>query len=556
MSDNCPDEIELHRPFIDAVTIKCPDCGKQMKRVPEVIDCWFDSGAMPFAQHHYPFENKELFEAQFPADFISEAVDQTRGWFYSLLAISTLIFNKAPYKNVIVLGHVLDKDGNKMSKSKGNAVDPFESLETYGADAIRWYFYSNSAPWLPNRFDGKAVVEGQRRFMGTLWNTYAFFVLYANIDGFDPAAYTLEYEKLSVMDKWLLSRLATTVKGVDEKLASYEIPETCRLLDSFVDDMSNWYVRCSRERYWGKEMTQDKINAYLTLYTALVTLAKAAAPMVPFLSESIYRNLVCSVDKTAPVSVHLCDWPEVDSAWIDTTLEARMKAVLDITVLGRSARNAASIKNRQPIGRMYVKAEEELPSFFCDIIKDELNVKEVVFTDSVKDFTTYVFKPQLKTVGPKYGKFRNALSAVDGNAAMDELQASGVLKLALSSVTAELLEEDLLIEMVKKEGFEAASDMGITAVLDCNLTEELLEEGFVNELVSKIQTMRKDSGFEVTDRIKVGIAGNGKLEELARRNEAALLGAVLGVELVMGEVANAKSWDINGEKAVISVEKV
>ena len=561
LAPSCPENIELHRPFIDEITFPCPHCGGEMKRVPEVIDCWFDSGAMPFAQHHYPFENKDKFEAQFPADFISEAVDQTRGWFYSLMAISTLLFHKAPYKNVIVLGHVLDKDGNKMSKSKGNAVDPFESLESFGADAIRWYFYSNSAPWLPNRFDGKAVVEGQRRFMGTLWNTYAFFVLYANIDGFDPTKYTLNYNSLSVMDKWLLSRLATTVKGVDECLNSYEIPRTCQLLDSFVDDMSNWYVRCSRERYWGKDMTEDKVNAYMTLYTALTTLSKIAAPMIPFMAESIYRNLVCSVDTSAPLSVHLCDWPETDAAWIDEELERRMKAVLDITVLGRSARNAASIKNRQPIGKMTVKADEALPPFFCDIIKEELNVKSVEFSDSVREFTTYNFKPQLKTVGPKYGKYlgqiKTLLAEIDGNAAMDELEESGVLKLALSDTVAELSKDDLLIEMVKKEGFEAASDHGVTVVLDCNLTEELLEEGFVNEIVSKIQTMRKDSGFEVTDRIRVGVLGNEKLIALAKKHEQDLLGTVLGVALeTSAALQNAKEWNINGETATLSVERV
>ena len=560
MAISCPEKIELHRPYIDEVLLRCPDCGGEMKRVPEVIDCWFDSGSMPFAQWHYPFENKEIFERHFPADWISEGVDQTRGWFYSLMAISTLIFDKAPYKNVLVLGHVLDKDGQKMSKSKGNAVDPFEALEEFGADAVRWYFYSNSAPWLPNRFFREAVVEGQRKYMGTLWNTYAFFTLYANIDGFNPTAYTLEYDKLSVMDKWLLSRLNTLVGTVDKHLGAYQIPEATRALDSFVDEMSNWYVRCSRERYWGKDMTQYKINAYMTLYTALTTVAKLSAPLVPFLAEDIYRNLVCSVDKTAPISVHLCDFPTVNEAMIDKTLEDNMDEVLRIVVLGRSARNAAAIKNRQPIGQMFVKAENALPAFFCDIICGELNVKTVSFTDSMRDFTTYTFKPQLKTVGPKYGKYlgeiKTALAGLDGNEAMDALEKDGVLSLALSSITAELTKEDLLIEMQKKEGFSAAEDGGITVVLDTNLTEALLEEGFVNELVSKIQTMRKDSGFEVTDRIVVSIQGDEKLLAIADRNKEEICRTVLADDILATGAEDGKKWSINGLDAVISVRKV
>ena len=431
MSPNCPEDIELHRPFIDEVTITCPKCGKQMKRVPEVIDCWFDSGAMPFAQHHYPFENQELFEAQFPADFISEAVDQTRGWFYSLLAISTLIFNKAPYKNVIVMGHVQDENGQKMSKSKGNAVDPFEALDTYGADAIRWYFYINSAPWLPNRFHGKAVMEGQRKFMGTLWNTYAFFVLYANIDNFDATRYQLEYEKLSVMDKWLLSKMNTLIKEVDGDLNDYKIPEAARALQSFVDDMSNWYVRRSRERFWAKGMEQDKINAYMTLYTALVNVIKCAAPMIPFMTEDIYQNLVRKIDKNAVESIHLCDFPAADEAQIDKELEKDMDEVLDVVVLGRAARNMANIKNRQPIARMFVKADHEVSRFYQEIIEEELNVKAVTFTEDVRAFTSYSFKPQLKTVGPKYGKqlgnIKKALSEINGNDAMDTLKEKGAL---------------------------------------------------------------------------------------------------------------------------------
>ena len=561
MSDNCPDEIELHRPYIDNVTIKCPKCGKEMHRVPEVIDCWFDSGSMPFAQYHYPFENQELFEKHFPADFISEAVDQTRGWFYSLLAISTLIFNKAPYKNVIVLGHVQDENGQKMSKSKGNAVDPFDALEKYGADAIRWYFYINSAPWLPNRFHGKAVTEGQRKFMGTLWNTYAFFVLYANIDEFDATKYTLEYEKLSVMDKWLLSKLNSAIKSVDEDLANYKIPEAAKALQSFVDDMSNWYVRRSRERFWAKGMEQDKINAYMTLYTALVTICKAAAPMIPFMTEDIYQNLVRSNDASAPESIHLCDFPVVNKDHIDKKLEEDMEDVLDAVVMGRACRNEAAIKNRQPISRMYIKADFTLSEFYQEIIEDELNVKEVVFTDDVRDFTSYTFKPQLRTVGPKYGKqlggIQKHLAALDGNAAMDELNADGALKFDVDGVAVELTKDDLLIDMAQKEGYVSQEDNKMTVVLDTNLTPELVEEGFVYEIISKIQTMRKESGFEVTDHIRVSINGNDRLSEIARKNKDAISGKVLADELTSGaEYAVSKEWNINGENAVIAVERV
>ena len=560
MSDNCPDDIELHRPYIDDVTIKCPCCGKQMHRVPEVIDCWFDSGAMPFAQHHYPFENKELFEQQFPAQFISEAVDQTRGWFYSLLAESTLLFNKAPYKNVIVLGHVQDENGQKMSKSKGNAVDPFDALEQHGADAIRWYFYSNSAPWLPNRFHADAVTEGQRKFMGTLWNTYAFYVLYANIDEFDPTKYSLEYDKLSVMDKWLLSRLNSCVKTVDDCLANYKIPETTKALQAFVDDMSNWYVRRSRQRFWAKGMEQDKINAYMTLYTALVTFIKASAPMIPFMTEDIYQNLVKSVNPDAPESIHLCDFPAVDEAMIDEKLEQDMGEVLDIVVLGRAARNASGIKNRQPIGQMFVKAEASLPDYDEAIILDELNVKNITFTDDVSNFTTYNFKPQLKTVGPKYGKLvggiRNYLAAVDGIEAKAQLDSKGVLTFEVDGTPVELAEEDLLIEMVKQEGFVTEADNGVTVVLDTNLSEELLEEGFVREEVSKIQSMRKEAGFEVTDHITFSYKGSDKAADIIVRNEAAIAGDVLADEVKAGEVAGyEKEWNINGEKVTLGVEK-
>ncbi len=553
--------VELHRPYIDEITIKCPECGKEMHRVSEVLDCWFDSGAMPFAQYHYPFENKELFERQFPAQFISEAVDQTRGWFHSLLAESTLLFNKAPYQNVIVLGHVQDEHGQKMSKSKGNAVDPFDALKKHGADAIRWYFYSNSAPWLPNRFHDDAVIEGQRKFMGTLWNTYAFFVLYANIDNFDPTKYTLDYDKLSVMDKWLLSKLSTLIKTVDTDLDTYKITETARALDNFVDELSNWYVRRSRERFWTPGMEQDKINAYMTLYTALVTVSKVAAPMIPFMTDEIYRNLVCSVDKTAPISVHLCDFPVANESYIDSKLEERMEDVLDIVVLGRACRNTAQIKNRQPIAKMYIKADYTLPEYFTDIIADELNVKSVEFANDVSAFTTYSFKPQLRTVGPKYGKYlgkiRELLSSVDGNAAMAELKANGVLVLDLGDAKAELTEEDLLIESAQKPGFASNSDHGVTVVLDTNLTPELIEEGYMRELVSKIQTMRKESGFEVMDNIRVYISGSEIIKDIVRKNFDEIKGEVLAKDVVFDtEFATSKNWDLNGQQVKLGVEKL
>ena len=552
-------KVELHRPYIDAVTFPCPKCGGKMHRVPEVIDCWFDSGAMPFAQHHYPFENKDLFEQQFPAQFISEAVDQTRGWFYSLLAESTLLFNKAPYENVIVLGHVQDENGQKMSKSKGNAVDPFEALENYGADAIRWYFYINSAPWLPNRFHGKAVQEGQRKFMGTLWNTYAFFVLYANIDGFDATKYTLEYDKLPVMDKWLLSKLNSVVKAVDEHLGNYRIPEAARALDSFVDEMSNWYVRRGRERFWAKGMEQDKINAYMTLYTALVTIAKTAAPMIPFMTEDIYQNLVRSIDKAAPESVHLCDFPVANDAWIDTQLEEDMENVLKAVVMGRACRNTAAIKNRQPIATMFIKAPFELGEFYREIIRDELNVKNVVFTDDMREFTSYTFKPQLRTVGPKYGKqlggIQKTLATIDGNAAMDDLKANGFIAFDVNGTEVKLTEEDLLINIAQKEGYVTEADNVATVVLDTNLTEELVEEGYVYEIISKIQTMRKDSGFEVMDHIRVSINGNDKLAALAAKNKETIAGKVLADELTAGvDFAVAKEWNVNGENVTIALE--
>ncbi|MBE5897830.1 MAG: isoleucine--tRNA ligase [Lachnospiraceae bacterium] len=554
-------KVELHRPYIDAVTFTCPDCGKTMRRVPEVIDCWFDSGAMPFAQHHYPFENKELFEQQFPAKFISEAVDQTRGWFHSLMAESTLLFNKAPYENVIVLGHVQDKNGQKMSKSKGNAVDPFEALEKYGADAIRWYFYINSAPWLPNRFHGDAVLEGQRKFMGTLWNTYAFFVLYANIDEFDATKYEMDYDSLTVMDRWLLSRLATTIKEVDTNLGNYRIPEAARSLEKFVDDMSNWYVRRSRERFWAKGMEQDKINAYMTLYTALVEISKAAAPMIPFMTEEIYRNLVCSIDATAPESIHLCDFPEVKTEWIDEDLEAKMEVVLEAVVLGRACRNTSNIKNRQPIGQMYVKAEEEISQFYLDIIRDELNVKAIEYKSDVSDLTSYNFKPQLKTLGRRFGKNINAvkeiLANLDGQAAMKELKSEGTLTIIVDGVAEALTEEDLLIEAAEVEGFVSNTDHGVTVVLDTNMTPELLEEGFVREIISKVQTMRKDAGFEVMDHIQVSYDTSDDVTEIFDRNKETISSEVLADSVVAGAQGDlVKEWNINGKQVTLGVTRL
>lgn len=560
MSKNCPENIELHRPYIDAVTITCPECGKEMKRTPEVLDAWFDSGSMPFAQHHYPFENHEKFEAQFPADFISEAVDQTRGWFYSLLAISTLIFNKAPYKNVIVMGHVQDEDGQKMSKSKGNAVDPMDALNKFGADAIRWYFYVNSAPWLPNRFHDKAVEEGQRKFLGTLWNTYAFYVLYADIDNFDPTKYNLEYDKLSVMDKWLLSKLNTLVKTVDDYLNNYKITETARALQSFTDDMSNWYVRRCRERFWAKGMEQDKVNAYMTLYTALITLSKIAAPMIPFMTEEIYQNLVRSVDKNAPESIHLTDFPTVNEEFIDKELEISMDEVLDIVVLGRAARNSANIKNRQPIGNMYVKAETVLDPFYVEIIEDELNVKAVEFKDDVEEFVSYSFKPQLKTVGPKYGKLlgkiKEALASLDGHAAMKYLNDTGSVDFDFGGEIVSLGREDLLIETAKNDDFVTEADNKTTVVLDIRLSEELIEEGFVRELISKVQTMRKEAGFEVVDHIVLSQTGNERIADIIRKNETVIKNDTLADEIVYNNVDGyTKDWNLNGENTSLGVSK-
>ncbi len=552
--------MELHRPYIDAVTIPCPCCGKEMHRVPEVIDCWFDSGAMPFAQHHYPFENEDMFREQFLAQFISEAVDQTRGWFHSLMAESTLLFDCSPYENVIVMGHVQDENGQKMSKSKGNAVDPFEALDQYGADAIRWYFYINSAPWLPNRFHGKAVVEGQRKFMGTLWNTYAFYVLYANIDEFDATKYTLDYKTLSVMDRWLLSRLNSTVKAVDDHLDHYQIPEAARALQAFVEEMSNWYVRRGRERYWAGGMEQDKINAYMTLYIALVDIAKAAAPMIPFMTEDIYRNLVCSIDKEAPESVHLCDYPVCDESMIDPDLEAQMDRVLQIVVLGRAARNTSGIKNRQPIGEMLVKADAKLPEYYIRIVEDELNVKHVTFTDDVSKYTDYEFKPQLKTVGPKYGKqvgaIKAALASIDGPAAYEELTKTGEIRLTEAGEEIILTEEDLLISVTQMEGFAVEAGNDITVVLDEHLTPELIEEGLLREIVSKVQTMRKEAGFEVMDRITLTYVAEPEICDVFEAHREEIQKDVLATDLLPGELSGyRKEWDINGHKVVLGVGK-
>ncbi|MBQ8639142.1 MAG: isoleucine--tRNA ligase [Lachnospiraceae bacterium] len=560
MSPDCPETVELHRPFVDSVHLTCPKCGKRMTRVPEVIDCWFDSGAMPFAQYHYPFENQELFEENFPADFISEAVDQTRGWFYSLLAISTLLFNKAPYRNVIVLGHVQDKDGQKMSKSKGNAVDPFDALKEHGADAIRWYFYANSAPWLPKRFSDDAVREGRSKFMGTLWNTYAFYVLYANIDNFNPNDYSLDYDKLAVMDKWILSRLNSCVKECDDNLANYRINETTRVLQDFVDDLSNWYVRRCRDRFWAAGMEQDKINAYMTLYTCLVTIARTAAPMIPFMTEEIYLNLVYGLDQTAKESIHLCAYPQVEESFIDKDLEANMENLLKAVALGRACRNTANVKNRQPLANMFIKAPFTLGDFYDEIIADELNVKHVVFTDDVRSFTTYEFKPQLRTVGPKYGKLlgkiRQALGTIDGNAAMDELEEKGALNFDFDGQAVVLTKDDLLIEMVKKPGYVTENYGEVTVVLDCNLTDELVEEGFVREVISKIQTMRKEAGFEVTDHITVYHKDNEKIAAIFEAYGAQICADVLADSIVSGEPSGyTKEWNINGENVVLGVER-
>lgn len=562
MGENVPEDIELHKPFIDNVLLKCPKCGTgKMKRVADVIDCWFDSGSMPFAQWHYPFENQEIFKDNYPADFISEAIDQTRGWFYTLLAISTLLFDEPAFKNVIVLGHVNDKDGIKMSKHKGNVVDPWTVLDKQGADAVRWYFYINSAPWLPSRFYEEAVSEGQRKFMGTLWNTYAFYVLYADLDKFNPKNHQLEYEKLSVMDKWILSKMHTLIATVDKNLANYRITESARAIQEFTDDLSNWYVRRSRERFWQKDMTQDKINAYMTLYTVLVNLITVSAPFVPFVSEEIYGNLVRNLDSEALESVHLCDFPVADEKFIDKELEKNMGLVLKLVVLGRACRNSANIKNRQPVARIYVRADFELPEMFIELIKDELNVKEVQFTDDARQFTKYKFKPQLRTLGSKYGKLvphiAKVLTEIDDNMVMEKFSKGEMVTFEIEGTTIELAEADVLIETTQKEGFVSETDRDTVVVLDTNLTPELIEEGFVREIISKIQTMRKEAGFEVQDRIKIFFANNPKIAEIIERNKAIIGEETLADEIISGNADGySKEWNINGEKVSLTVEKI
>lgn len=561
LGENVPENIELHKPFVDAIYLKCPECSGKMKRVSEVIDCWFDSGAMPFAQWHYPFENKERFEENYPADFISEAIDQTRGWFYTLLAISSLLFEEPAFKNCIVLGHVNDKDGQKMSKHKGNVIDPWTVLDKQGADAVRWYFYTGSAPWLPSRFYEEAVSESQRKFMGTLWNTYAFYVLYANIDEFNPMQYRLEQDKLAVMDRWILSRLYTLIGRVDKNLENYRITESAREIQEFVDELSNWYVRRCRERFWQKEMSQDKINAYMTLYTVLVELSKTAAPFVPFISEEIYGNLVGSIDANAPESVHLCDYPTVQDKFIDTELEANMDKVLKLVVLGRACRNTANVKNRQPIGAMYVKADTELPQMYIDLVTDELNVKQILYTNDAGKFTTYKFKPQLRTLGPRYGKLvpkiGEYLSTVDGNEWMNRFNTDGKLSFDLEGTAVELELSDVLVETVQKEGFVSETDRDIAVVLDTNLTEELVEEGFVREIISKLQTMRKEAGFEVQNHIRVYYGDNEKISGIFERNGSLISEEVLADEvLASGGEGYSKEWNINGENVSFTVAKL
>lgn len=556
---NVPDDIELHKPYVDNVHLKCEKCGGEMKRVSEVIDCWFDSGSMPFAQWHYPFENEELFKQNFPADFISEAIDQTRGWFYTLIAISTLLFDKSPYKNVIVLGHVQDKNGQKMSKHKGNVVNPWDVLNKQGADAARWYFYSNSAPWLPNRFFDEAVSEAQRKFLGTLWNTYAFYVLYANIDNFDPTKYTLEKSKLTLLDKWILSKLNGVIRTVDKNLEEYKITESARAIQEFTDELSNWYVRRSRERFWVSELTEDKICAYMTLYTVLVEFSKVCAPFVPFMTEMIYRNLVLNVDKNAPESIHLCDFPKADPELDFAEIEADMDAARRVVILGRACRNAANIKNRQPIAKIYVQTSDEIGGVYRDIILDELNVKEIEITDNAGAFISYNFKPQLKTMGPKYGKLVRPIfeevNRLDGAEVMAKLNGGETICLTVDGADVEIGKDDVLVETLQKDGFVSDSDAVYTVVLDTNLTPELIEEGFVREILSKIQTMRKDSGFEVQDNIKVGFCGSDKIAEIIENNKAEISAQALAVSIDRADVGDMKEWNINGEKVSIGIVK-
>ena len=557
-------DIELHRPYIDKPTCKCEKCGGTMRRVKEVIDCWFDSGSMPFAQYHYPFENKELFEKHFPADFISEAVDQTRGWFYTLLTISTLLFGKAPFRNCIVLGHVNDKNGVKMSKHIGNVIDPWSVLDKQGADAVRWYFYTSSAPWLPSRFSAEAVSEGQRKFMGTLWNTYAFFVLYAGIDGYDPSAYELKKCKLSLMDRWVISRLNSLVKTVDGGLAEYKIFETSRAIGDFVDELSNWYVRRGRERYWGKEMTEDKIAAYTTLYTVLVTLSKIIAPYVPFVAEEIYRNLVPEFYSDAPESVHLCSFPQADETLVDKELEEGMEDVLEIVALGRSARNGSNIKNRQPLSRLYVAADRKvkLSEGLYEIARDELNVKEVEILENASRFVTYKIKPQLKTLGPKYGAklglIRNFLETCNAEEVVSTVKSGKAYAVELGGTQVEFTLDDLLISSESAEGFVSESSDGLTVVLDAHVTDELRTEGMIREIVSRVQTMRKEAGFEVTDRIELSYLADGLAGKVLAEKGEEIGNSVLALSVNEGLFAGGyeKSFDIGDDKATFSVRKV
>ena len=559
LSPDCPEDIELHKPYVDQVHIRCEKCGGLMTRVPEVIDCWFDSGSMPFAQYHYPFENKEFFEKHYPSNFISEALDQTRGWFYSLLAIGTQLFDKSPFENCIVMGLVQDKDGIKMSKHKGNVVDPWDVLNKQGADAARWYFYNSNAPWLPSRFSDASVSESQRKFMGTLWNTYAFFIMYASIDGFDPQKYVLEKSSLSAMDRWILSRLHSLIAEVDKRMTEYDITGSSRVMQDFVDELSNWYVRRNRERYWGKDMTQDKINAYMTLYTVLEALIRVAAPFVPFITESIYQNLVRNTDPEAPISVHLCDYPVSDSSWIDNALEEQMDAAQHIVFMGRACRNAAAIKNRQPLSKIYVVAPGMPEAEYAQIIKDELNIRELVYLKDASELLDYRFKPQLRTLGKKLGARLNAakemIASLPGRETMAALERDGAVTISLDGEKIVLDRDDLLVENVQPEGLSTQSDRDYTVSLDTVLTDELIEDGFVREIISKVQTQRKESGFEVTDRILLRYGGYAKIAAVIESNRDFIAAEVLAADAESGEGPNPREWDINGETCVLSVEK-
>ena len=554
----CDENVELHKPYVDPLTWKC-ECGGTMRREPVVIDCWFDSGSMPFAQWHYPFENKDKFERRYPANFISEAIDQTRGWFYTLSAIAACLFDSPAFLNCIVLGHVQDKEGRKMSKHIGNVVDPWVLLDNQGADAVRWYFYTSSMPWLPNRFSAEAVSESQRKYMGTFWNTYAFYILYADIDGFDPTRHKLVRENLTPMDRWILSRLNTLIGHVEAYLDDLKMTEAGREMQDFMDDLSNWYVRRCRERYWGKDMTADKEAAYMTLYTVLKTMALISAPFTPFMSETMYQNMVRTVDKSAPESIHLCDWPKKDESFIDPELEANMAAVLDIVVLGRSARNAANIKNRQPVASMYVQGKA-LPDMYVSIIADELNVKEVKFVDDASSFISYRVKPQLKTLGPRYGKLLPKINQYlagegVGNAVVAAHNRGESYKFDIDGTEISLAAEDVLVSTEENAGFVTVTEHDLSVVLDTNLTPELIEEGFVREIVSKVQTMRKEAGFEVTDHIVLSHHGNSLIEGIFARHGAEIAADTLADSIKLGSAGYVKDWEINGESVTLGVEK-